>query len=475
MRLDARISATARRAGSVALVGVTVAAAAGFARGLPDPGLMANLNNTCLQFSQDGGTIWGDVSVITLDGTFVPAPGGEYLQGDFLARNICEATASLQVYAGRWDVSAGASGTWRTDLGGVEGAPVTLTGPATEADWGVLVGQTAAPRNEQIPVRLFLGIPAGETMQSYSINPGWAFSLEETEQPAIPSPPSALTAHPQSPTTSDRVTVSGTAEPDSTVEVTVDGVVRCATTASPAGTFSCDVGTLTRGTHQLSARATNVAGTSDPAAVVPVTVRAPSAGWGSLGVLLGLGALGSLAADSLGSLSSPGNLDTGPGVTGLGSPGPGTAPSGGGSGAGSSPGGRSGSAGNVTSGGNSAATAAGTAPGTAPDTTGDQGSGQPASGADGSASGRSSGTGQLSGEALGIAPQPPGAGVGTAGPAPSGAAAGAPAGPTAADGTGAAARGAGLGGTGSLGSSGSLSSVDRLIHLGGPIITVGPA
>lgn len=302
MLSDPRPAAVVRGFGVVTLVGVFGVTAVGLTRPLPDPGLLASHDDSCLQFSQDGGRQWGDVSAITLDESFTPVPGGEYLQADFLARNHCAATASLQVYAGAWQVSAGGSGLWRADLGGATGTPVALTGPSVEDDWGVLISEIAAPTNQSIPVRLYLGIPAAETMQNYSINPAWALSLEQSESATVPDAPSGLQAQPGSPTTEDRVTVTGVAEPGSIVEVSVAGQVRCTTTASVEdGTFSCDVGVLTRGKHQISATATNSVGTSAPSAPVSVTVRTATNGWGSLDDLFGWGSLG-----GLGSLGSAG-------------------------------------------------------------------------------------------------------------------------------------------------------------------------
>lgn len=310
MRWGGRLAWVARTLGVVTLIGGSSVIVLGLSRPLPDPQLMANIDNSCLQFSQDGGQVWGDVSVITLDESFTPVPGGEYMQGDFLARNRCAATASLQVYAGAWQVSEGGSGLWRADLGTATGDPVELTGPATEDDWGVLINQVAAPTNQSIPVKLYLGIPAGETMQNYSINPAWSLSLEQAEPATVPDAPSGLQVQPGSPTTDDRVTVTGTAEPGSTVDVIVDGQVRCTTTASiEDGTFSCDVGTLSRGKHQISATATNPVGTSAPASPITVTVRnAGPNGWGSLDDLFNWGSLG-----GLGSLGSLGSSDAGSG------------------------------------------------------------------------------------------------------------------------------------------------------------------
>lgn len=515
MHVDARTPAFARRVGTVALVGVTVAAATGLARGLPDPELMANLDNSCLQFSEDGGQIWGDVSVVQLDSSFTPVPGGEYLQADFLARNNCATPASLQVYAGMWDVAAGASATWRTDLAGAAGSPVTLTGPSTQADWGVLIGETSAPRGQEIPVRLYLGIPAGETMQNYSVNPGWAFSLEATAPTEAPDAPTDLEVQPGSPTTDDPVTVTGNAEPGSQVNVLVDGEVVCTTTATDEGTFSCDLGELPEGTHVITATATNSVGTSDPSAPVSVTVRDPDSGggtpwWGSLGDLFGFGSLAGIIGLVFGSLGSLGSLFDGGSLGSLGSSGGSgslgsgslgssdddettpPAPGSGGSNAGSSWGSNAGSGtgsgstsnatGHSTGGANGAPAGGGQAAGRGQGTGGNQGAGQSGTGGSGaSAGGDGNGTAQgqaagggsggsggsqgsggseagyLSDQTLGLGAHAPGGGTA---PAETGYAGGTTPRQTGAVGTGS------LGGTGSV----SLGSVEGLILLGGPTI-----
>lgn len=392
--------------------------------------------------------IWGDVSLITLDESFAPVPGGEYLQGDFLARNRCGSSATLQVYAGAWQVSAGGSGILRAELGAEAGAPVTLTGSSQESDWGVLIDETAAPTNQVIPVKLFLGIPAAETMQSYSINPAWSLSLEAAEPTTVPDAPSGLQIQPASPTTEDRVIVRGTAEPGSTVDVTVDGQVRCTTTATPEGTFSCDVGTLSRGNHQISATATNSVGTSGPAQALPVTVRGTGpTGWGSLDDLLNWGSLGGLG--SLGSLGGSGSL--------------GSSGSGDGSGVGSEAGSTTGSiaAGSLGTLGSAAASSGASASGAGGGATGDRdgNDGTGATGAPGAstpgAAAQGSGTGQNSGTGAATAP-----GSGQGGSGGSGNVSGSPAGAGAGAGQGQSGGGQGTApGTG--GTAGTAGAGDR--------------
>lgn len=68
-------------------------------------------------------------------------------------------------------------------------------------------------------------------------------------------------------TNNTRPTLSGTAEPNSTVEVRVDGAVVCANvTVSAAGAWSCTPATaLAQGTRQVTARATDAVGNQGPA------------------------------------------------------------------------------------------------------------------------------------------------------------------------------------------------------------------
>lgn len=521
VHVDGKLVGAGRTLGALALIGAVSVVAIGVSRPLPDPHLMANLDNSCLQFSQDNGAVWGDISLVTLDESFAPVPGGEYLQGDFLVRNRCSESALLQVYAGAWDVTDGASGIWRADLNGTAGAPVTLTGPSRQEDWGVLISETSAPANQVIPVKLYLGIPAAETTQGYSINPAWAFSLEQVEPATVPDAPSGLQVQPGSPTTADRVTVTGTAEPGSTVDVTVDGQIRCTTTADQDGSFSCVVGTLSSGKHQVSATATNTVGTSAAADPVTVTVRsAGPTGWGSLddlfnwGSLGGLGSLGSVGSSdsggsaagsavgsaagsttgsiAAGSLGTLGSAATGSGAAGPGAAEPGDAGPGGantaGSGAVTAGGSGPGAPGAPGAGGTAQAGAgAATAPGSG------QGGGATGTG-DGSPTGAGAGQGPLAGgpdgtSGAGGATGAPGpGGPGQSGPGGGAAGAGTAGGQTPGAGTGAATGGQTAGGSpagelsaGSLGLGSSapgqsvtrpLGSVDGLIQLGSSSIRV---
>lgn len=519
MHLDGRPRGAARALGVIALMGAASAVAIGVTRPLPDPYLMASVDNACLQFSQDGGQVWGDVNAITLDSTFAPVPGGTYLQGNFLARNRCNSPAALQVYAGAWEVTGAGSGLWKADLGETAGSPVPLNGPSTQDDWGVLISEVAAPTNVEIPVKLYIGIPAAETTQSFSIDPAWSFALAPIDAPAVPEAPSILKVQPASPTTRDRVTVTGTAEPGATVTVTVGGQARCTATADADGAFSCDVGTLTRGSHQISATAANDAGVSAAAPAVEVLVRnAGLTGWGSLDDLLnwgslgGLGSLGSVGSSgsaSSGSSGSSGSSDSAEGVlpaASLGSLGSAVAGSGSGTGGddvangtGAAQGAGTNGAGTGVPGASAAgpgASGAGQSGGASPVPGTGTGAGAPPGPATGPATGQPPATsGRVTAESGGGSPgasAPRGNADQTGGVAPGAAAGGPvagglPAGGTATGGQPTSGQGASGAGTGQLaaetlgfGSSGSgqsaanpLGSVDGLIQLGSSTLRVG--
>jgi hypothetical protein len=72
-------------------------------------------------------------------------------------------------------------------------------------------------------------------------------------------------------------TVTGTAEPDSTVTVTEGGTVVCTGVADAAGNWSCTTATpLTQRPHTLAATATDAAGNVSPADSVTFTIVAPA-------------------------------------------------------------------------------------------------------------------------------------------------------------------------------------------------------
>ncbi len=73
-------------------------------------------------------------------------------------------------------------------------------------------------------------------------------------------------------TASDRITVTGTAEPGATVEVLVDGVKVGETTADANGNWTFEVGPLADGDHDIEAVAFDAAGNRGSSGVIVVTV-----------------------------------------------------------------------------------------------------------------------------------------------------------------------------------------------------------
>jgi len=126
-----------------------------------------------------------------------------------------------------------------------------------------------------------------------ALSPGaHAVSAIATDPAGNPSTPATLaltidTTQPDSPTisspaiTSDTTPVfTGTAEPNGTVKVNVDGVLYCTTTANGAGNWTCTAATLlTVGSHAVSAVVTDAANNTSPAATQALTIDtgAPSA------------------------------------------------------------------------------------------------------------------------------------------------------------------------------------------------------
>ncbi|MCT2107642.1 Ig-like domain repeat protein, partial [Dietzia cinnamea] len=89
-----------------------------------------------------------------------------------------------------------------------------------------------------------------------------------------------VSVDPVSPDTDDVVTASGSAPAGSTVAVSVDGAVVCAAAAVVDGSYSCDLGTLSVGAHEVAAVATLTSVDSDAATTTVTvgqgTVAAPS-------------------------------------------------------------------------------------------------------------------------------------------------------------------------------------------------------
>ncbi|MGW9567739.1 Ig-like domain repeat protein [Prescottella equi] len=129
----------------------------------------------------------------------------------------------------------------------------------------------------------------GEGGQAYSITAkylGDATNAESvstaktgtiTAAPTPPAAPTNVTATPGSVIAGNEVTVSGNAEPGSTVKVTA-GDKTCTTTANQSGSFHCNIVTTTVGTMSITAVATNAVGPSPASAAATVTITAPPVG-----------------------------------------------------------------------------------------------------------------------------------------------------------------------------------------------------
>lgn len=133
-----------------------------------------NLDQSCTKYSQDGGTTWGNLDVLSWN-TDRPVPGHEVKQASCKIKNSCDTPAKFQVFAGNWELPGGGSATVRANAGSVKGSKHSLAGGP-----GILVVETGRLiQNTPIDVELFVGIPQGETEQNFTIKPDWSTSLEE--------------------------------------------------------------------------------------------------------------------------------------------------------------------------------------------------------------------------------------------------------------------------------------------------------
>ncbi|MDY7225554.1 Ig-like domain-containing protein [Hyalangium rubrum] len=139
---------------------------------------------------------------------------------------------------------ANSSGVWSCDVGSAlaEG-PHTVTATATDT-----AGNTS-PQSNTVPFTIDTQAPTAPTITG-------------------PTPNQVLT--------DNTPTITGTAEPGSTVTVYIDGSTTpaCTAVANSSGVWSCDVGTpLPEGPHTVTATATDGAGnTSPPTSAVPFTI-----------------------------------------------------------------------------------------------------------------------------------------------------------------------------------------------------------
>ncbi|MFC0316356.1 hypothetical protein ACFQNE_16465 [Gordonia phosphorivorans] len=170
-----------RRAGALAVAGAATAALAGLGAGSAQAAPGDNLPDNCLEFSSTGNN-WITDADAAIDWTGnIPIPDigttvNEVLNGSVKIRNVCDEPAKFQVYAGNWSVSGNGSAYVRADLGTQIGVRKNL---APAGNFGIEVAAKNVTKNVPMEVKLFLGIPAGETAQGFTINPGWSFSLEE--------------------------------------------------------------------------------------------------------------------------------------------------------------------------------------------------------------------------------------------------------------------------------------------------------
>lgn len=169
-----------------AVASASVAAISGLGVGVASAAVGENLPEQCLEFSQDNGTTWGGASKITWSQA-KPVPGQEVTHASFQAKNTCETPARLQVYVGNWTVSDNASATVRANAGATKGTTIPLSGTP-----GKLVVQTARLNGSTpVKVEMFVGIPADETRQGFTIAPDWSVVLEEVarDTPTDPGNP----------------------------------------------------------------------------------------------------------------------------------------------------------------------------------------------------------------------------------------------------------------------------------------------
>ncbi len=182
---NARLTQTVRRAAVVAAAGAAAAALAGLGSGATHAAVGDNLPDNCLQFSVNGNT-WGDINTIAWTGN-VPSPGSEVLQASFKVKNNCDTPAKFQAYAGNWALPNGGSAFVRANAGAVTGVKKDLVGNP-----GILVVESnRLTKGTPIDVKLYVGIPAGETAQAFTIKPDWSTALEEVagDGPTDPTDP----------------------------------------------------------------------------------------------------------------------------------------------------------------------------------------------------------------------------------------------------------------------------------------------
>lgn len=261
-----------------------------------------DITDQCLEMSQNGGP-WVKPAAFDPSGTdYIPIPGDEGTQLAFNVRNVCDLPATLTLFSESWSVSGGGTATVRGKLDGQVGQQFVI-GPNANSSTRIELVKTPLAQNANVMAGFMIGIPAGEVLQGYEINPGWGLVLVEGEPVVVaPSAPTGLTLGSAEVEAGTPVKVSGKAEPNSTVTVTGGGAT-CTATADTSGNFSCNLTITTPGSHPITATATNEGGTSpaSTAVTVKVTAKTTDPGGSSSGSLgSSTGSLGSL--DLFGSL-----------------------------------------------------------------------------------------------------------------------------------------------------------------------------
>ncbi|WP_051461351.1 hypothetical protein [Tomitella biformata] len=283
-------------------IGVVAAAAAvvmsGATAGVANANVGDSLPAECLQFSRDAGVNWDDQG--PKFNSIRPVPGYEELWAEFENRNNCDIPAKLVYFSQDWKVGKGATATLRVNLDGVEGQQVVI-GPDNPDTYIVLNESGTLATDEAVAVEWLIGIPWEETQQGGSINPGMGIDLIQS----APLAPSDLVIDPEAPAAGDVIMVRGTAEPGVSVSVRVDGDEKCVAATDQAGAFSCEIGALAPGAHQVSAVATDSGVESEPAEPIDVTVGPGVSGSpgslgsaGSVGSSIGFGSLIDLGSSS---------------------------------------------------------------------------------------------------------------------------------------------------------------------------------
>jgi hypothetical protein len=146
-----------------------------------------------------------------------------------------------------------------------------------------------------ITKRLTAPIVAGPSTVRYRIayvsanSPTAPFPAGETEDwPITIAAATVITSPAAGSTTNDNTpTITGTAEPNNTIDVREGTTTLCTATAAANGSWSCTSTTLADGSHTIAARATDASGTTTGAAVTfavdtvapaPPVITAPAAG-----------------------------------------------------------------------------------------------------------------------------------------------------------------------------------------------------